>query len=150
MIFLFSLFCARLNIFLPRLSAHNSLFKWHDSHFILENRLETFAVDDLFLYQADTSTSGNGPSGKTGSSSTSGTGPSSSSSSSGTADTLLMIVAYGRQANRKTKVNVYHVVNGKVEMLQHMYFQVNVVHPFTVGYEHYMLECSKRRKSLSS
>lgn len=120
------------------LSLFCSLFKWHESHFILQNRLEMFAVDDLFLYQADTSTV-SGDSADT--STTSGSTGSSS-------DTLLMVVAYGRQSNRKTRVNVYHIVNEKVEMMQHMFFQVNAIHPFSLENEHYLLECSKRRKFL--
>lgn len=113
-----------------------SLFKWHESHFILENRVETFATDDLFLYQADT----------TSSTSDGGSKNNNNLNKTGQVDTLLMIVAYTRQTNRKTRVNVYHIVNSKVEMLQHMYFQVNVLHPFTVGSQYYLLECSKRRK----
>lgn len=119
-----------------------SLFKWHESHFILENRVETFATDDLFLYQTDTLTSGLNSDDGTGT----GSGSSNNNNKTSLADTLLMIVAYTRQTNRKTRVNVYHIVNSKVEMLQHMYFQVNILHPFTVASQHYLLECSKRRK----
>lgn len=53
-----------------------------------------------------------------------------------------MIVSHGTRLNAKTKANVYRVASdGKLDLLQYMFFGMDVVKAFTVQNNHYILAC---------
>lgn len=66
-------------------------------------------------------------------------------------DPLVMIVSHGKRLNTKTKANVYHVApDGKLDLLQYIFFGMDVVHKFTLKNSHYILACYSKSKYISS
>lgn len=108
----------RYKNFLSFFSSSTSLYKWHDSHFTKEHEQETFVVDEMFFFNSDQ-------------------------------DPLVMIVSHGNRLNTKTKANVYHVASdGKLDLLQYIFFGMDVVHKFTLKNGHYILACYSKSKHL--
>ncbi|XP_063705250.1 uncharacterized protein LOC134834483 [Culicoides brevitarsis] len=87
------------------------LYKWQNSHFIKQNEQETFVCDEMLFLKS-------------------------------AEDPLIVAVSHGSRLNTKTKANVYHVAsNGKLDLLQYMFFGMEAVHAFTVKDIHYILAC---------
>uniref|UniRef100_A0A336LL58 CSON011314 protein n=1 Tax=Culicoides sonorensis TaxID=179676 RepID=A0A336LL58_CULSO len=87
------------------------LYKWYNSHFIKEHEKETFVVDEMLFFNSQQ-------------------------------DPLIMIVSYGSRLNTKTKANLYHIASdGKLDLLQYIFFGMDVVHKFTLQNVHYILAC---------